>query len=71
MPGRYLYSGPITVMGAIQAAGDFNPFANRRNVQITRVDGAIAHVNCVKVIKTPSLDVAIYPGDRIFVNKRF
>ncbi len=69
--GRILYSGPITVMGAIQAAGDFNPFANRRRVQITRVDGTIEFVNCVKAIKNPKLDLPVYPGDRIWVGRRF
>jgi polysaccharide export outer membrane protein len=70
--GRILYTGPITVLGAIQAAGDFNPFANRRKVQVTRSDGkTIIYVNCVKAIKHPDLDIPIYPGDRIFVQRRF
>jgi protein involved in polysaccharide export with SLBB domain len=70
--GRILYTGPITVLGAIQAAGDFNPFANRRKVQITRADGkSILYVNCLKAIKHPELDLPIYPGDRIFVSRRF
>ena len=71
-PGRILYTGPITLLGAIQAAGDFNPFADRRHVQITRSDGkTILKVNCVKAIKHPELDVPIYPGDRIWVGRRF
>jgi protein involved in polysaccharide export with SLBB domain len=69
--GRILYSGPITVMGAIQAAGDFTPFANKRNVQITRSNGTIEHVNCIQAIKHPEKDVQIYPGDRIWVGRRF
>ena len=68
--GRILYTGPITVIGAIEAAGDFTPFADKKRVQITRVNGAIEHVNCVKAIKTPKLDLPIYPGDRIFVPLR-
>jgi polysaccharide biosynthesis/export protein VpsN len=69
--GRILYTGGITVMGAIQAAGDFNPFADRKHVQITRMDGTIDHVNCVKAIKNPKLDLPVYPGDRIWVGRRF
>jgi len=70
-PGRILYSGPITLMGAIDAAVGFTPFANKRNVQITRVNGAIEHVDCKKLLKHPERDVPIYPGDKIQVNKRF
>ncbi|HEY3862932.1 MAG TPA: polysaccharide biosynthesis/export family protein [Verrucomicrobiae bacterium] len=69
--GRILYTGPITVIGAIQSAGDFNPFARRTKVQITRANGKIEYVNCVKALKHPSLDVPIYPGDRIFIPRRF
>jgi polysaccharide export outer membrane protein len=69
--GRILYTGPITVLGAIAAAGDFTPFAKKKDVQITRANGNIEHVNCVKAIKHPELDVPIYPGDRIQVGRRF
>jgi protein involved in polysaccharide export with SLBB domain len=69
--GRILYAGPIRVLGAIQAAGDFTPFADKRHVQITRVDGTIFKVNCVDAIKHPEKDLWIYPGDRIYVGRRF
>jgi len=69
--GRILYTGPITLMGAIQAAGDFNNFADRKHVQITRVGGKIEKVNCVKAISHPEQDVPVYPGDRIWVGRRF
>jgi polysaccharide export outer membrane protein len=68
--GRSIYTGPITVIGAIESVGDFTPFADKRHVQITRVNGTIEHVNCVKAIKNPKLDVPIYPGDRIYVPLR-
>jgi len=68
--GRITYAGPITVMGAIQAAGDFTPFADRKHVQITRADGTILKVNCVEAIKHPEKDLPIYPGDRIWVVRR-
>jgi len=69
--GRILYTGPITVLGAIAAAGDFTPFAKKKDVQITRSNGNIEHVNCVKAIRHPELDVPIYPGDKIQVGRRF
>jgi protein involved in polysaccharide export with SLBB domain len=68
--GRILYTGPITVMGAIQAAGDFTPFANKRHVQITRADGTIEHVNCNDAINHPKRDLPVYPNDRILVPRR-
>jgi polysaccharide biosynthesis/export protein VpsN len=68
--GRIVWAGPITIMGAIQAAGDFTPYAKRSDVQITRGD-QIIHVNCIKALKNPKLDIWIYPGDRIFVQRRF
>jgi protein involved in polysaccharide export with SLBB domain len=69
--GRIIYTGPITVMGAIQAAGDFTPFSDRKHVQVTRVDGTIVKVNCIEAIKHPEKDIPIYPGDRIWVGRRF
>jgi protein involved in polysaccharide export with SLBB domain len=69
--GRIAYVGPITVMGAIQAAGDFTPFADKKHVQITRANGTILKVNCVEAIRHPERDVPIYPGDRIWVGRRF
>jgi protein involved in polysaccharide export with SLBB domain len=68
--GRILYTPGITILGAISAAGDFNPFADKRHVQVTRVDGTIRIVNCIKAIKHPDLDLPVYPGDKINVPRR-
>jgi protein involved in polysaccharide export with SLBB domain len=68
--GRITYAGPITVLGAISAAGDFTPFADKKHVQITRGDGKIQIVNCVKALKYPELDLPVYPGDKIMVPRR-
>jgi protein involved in polysaccharide export with SLBB domain len=67
---RQIHTGKITVLGAIAAAGGFTDFANKKNVLIIRVDGKKEHVNCVKALKNPELDVEIYPGDRIIVPRR-
>ncbi len=68
---RYLYSGQTTVLRAIQTAGDFTDFAKRTKVQITRASGRKETVNCDKAIKNPKLDPPIYPGDQIFVPRRY
>jgi protein involved in polysaccharide export with SLBB domain len=68
--GRIVYTGPITVLGAIAAAGDFNPYARRTHVQITRFDGKIEYENCVKAVGHPELDLLVHPGDRITVPRR-
>ncbi len=69
--GRIMYAGPITVTRAIDAAGGFNPFANKKKVQLQRVDGTTIIVNCVKALQHPDLDPPVYPGDRIYVPRRF
>jgi polysaccharide export outer membrane protein len=68
--GRIAYTPGITVLGAIAAAGDFTPFARKSHVQITRFNGKIEYVDCIKALKHPELDVFIYPGDKINVPRR-
>jgi len=68
--GRIAYTGQITVTRAIASAGGFNPFANRRNVRIYRVDGTYKVVNCIKALDDPKLDLPVYPGDKIVVKRR-
>ena len=68
---RILYTGPTTVLRAIQAAGDFNPYANKRKVQITRsVSKKIYYENCVKALEHPELDLPVYPNDMVWVGRR-
>jgi protein involved in polysaccharide export with SLBB domain len=66
-PQRQLYTGPITVLKAIQACGDFTDFANKKKVKLTRNDGRALTVNCAKAINNPTLDLPVYPGDKIHV----
>jgi protein involved in polysaccharide export with SLBB domain len=66
-PQRQLYTGPITVLKAIQSCGDFTDFANKKQVSLVRNDGRTLTVNCVKAIKNPTLDLPVYPGDKIHV----
>lgn len=66
---KQLYTGRVTVLGAISAAGGFNEFAARKRVQLTRQDGTIFMVNCNKALKDPKLDLEVFPGDKIFVDQ--
>jgi protein involved in polysaccharide export with SLBB domain len=68
--GRQEYLGQTTVLKAIASAGDFNDFADRRDVIVTRKDGTVLHVNCMKAAKNPALDIAVFPGDKIEVKQR-
>ena len=66
-PRNYVWSEGMTVLKAIASAGDFNDFASRKKVTVTRVDGRQFKVNCVKAQRDPKLDLPVYPGDTIDV----
>jgi polysaccharide biosynthesis/export protein VpsN len=70
IPGRLVYTGGTTVTKAIQAAGDFTDYANRRKVLLIRNNGERLKVNCIKAAQDPSLDPPVYPGDQILVPRR-
>jgi polysaccharide export outer membrane protein len=69
-PNRQLYNTRITVLKAIASASGFTDFANKKKVKLTRADGRTQIVNCVKARDNPSLDLEVYPGDKIFVPRR-
>jgi polysaccharide biosynthesis/export protein VpsN len=66
-PGRLIYTGDITVTKAIQAAGDFTVYADKKNIKVIRANGKIEKVNYKNAIKEPKKDLPIYPGDQIIV----
>jgi len=68
-PGKQLYTGKVTVLGAVSAAGGFNEFAAKFRVQLTRQDGKIYIEDCNKALKDPALDLEVLPNDKIFVDK--
>jgi protein involved in polysaccharide export with SLBB domain len=69
-PGKQLYTSTVTILGAVAAAGDFNDYAARRRVQLTRQDGKIYFVDCIKARKDPTkLDQEVIPGDKIYADK--
>jgi protein involved in polysaccharide export with SLBB domain len=69
-PGPHLYMTGMTVLKAIQAAGDFTEFGNPRNVTVTRANGRQETVNCSKALVDPKYDKLVYPDDRIQVKRR-
>jgi protein involved in polysaccharide export with SLBB domain len=69
-PGPHPYLPGMTVLKAIQAAGDFTEYGNRRNVVLTRANGVQETVNCSKALKDPKYDKLVFPDDRIHVRKR-
>lgn len=69
-PGPQPWLQETTVLTAIQTAGDFTDFAKKSKVQIVRTDGTVLSMDCGDAIKDPSLDLPIYPGDRINVPRR-
>lgn len=70
-PGRQLYIGEMTVLKAIQSAGDFTDFAKKKKVELTRANGQKATINCEKARRDPKLDWQVFPGDAINVPRRF
>lgn len=71
-PGQRPHTGSITALKAISAAGDFTDFANRNRVEIIRSSGEKIVMNARKALEKPQeLDIPVYPGDTIYVHRRF
>lgn len=69
-PGRQVFISRMTVTKAIQSAGDFTEFANKRKVKLFRSNGKVETIDTIKALKDPSLDPEIYPGDKIHVSRK-
>lgn len=68
---RHPYLGRLTVSEAINAAKGFTDFANRRKVELTRADGTVLIVDCIRAQSDPIVyDLWVLPGDRIRVPRR-
>lgn len=68
-PNQYPHQGQLTILKAIDTAGGFTEFANRRSVKIIR-GGKTITVNCNKAEKDPAkYDVPVYAGDTIKVSR--
>ncbi len=69
-PQRVAYTPDMTVLSAINAAGDFNEYADQKKVRLLR-GSKVTVINCVAVRKDPSQDVKVIPGDQIQVPQSF
>lgn len=68
-PGPKGYLPLTTVTKAIQAAGGFTDFAQKKKVKLTRAGKTII-VNCKEAEEDPRKDPAVIPGDKIYVPRR-
>ena len=64
--GKFNWSEDMTLLRAINAAGSFTDYANRRKVEITRSKERIV-VDCEDLRKHPDRDIPLRPGDSIWV----
>lgn len=71
MPGRYAFTGEMTVLRAISVAGGFTEFANKKNVTLIRPGGRKITVDCKRAEQDPRFDVSIFPGDSVLVKRKF
>ena len=70
-PNRYPYTPGLTVLKAVSAAGDFSEFGDKTKVTITRSGDVKETMDCKAAIENPTLDRPLFPGDRIYVPRRF
>jgi protein involved in polysaccharide export with SLBB domain len=67
---RQVYISRVTVLKAIASAGGFTDFANRKKLKLTRVTGRAFIIHCNKAIDDSKLDMEVFPGDRIYVQRK-
>lgn len=70
-PNRFVYYGHITVLRAVASAGGFGEFADRSNIDLRRANGQIFKVNAKKAMKNTKLDLEVFPGDEVFIHRRW
>jgi protein involved in polysaccharide export with SLBB domain len=69
-PDRQVYIGRLTVLKAIASANGFTDFAHKSAVILTRADGRVIIVNAIKAQRDSKLDPEIYPGDKVYVERK-
>jgi polysaccharide export outer membrane protein len=65
-PGRYNWTEDVTLLKAINTAGGFSEFANRRKVEVTRGKEKFTF-DTEEIRQRPEKDVSIQPGDSLYV----
>lgn len=66
--GRVPWRQGMTINEAIQAAGGYNYFANRRDITLTR-NGIQYTIDGVEAARNPELNYEVAPGDEIQVDR--
>ena len=66
MPGRIPYTADLKLMSAINAAGGFTDFADKKSIKVTR-DNKVNVYNGKDLSKHPEKDIPVLPGDQIEV----
>jgi protein involved in polysaccharide export with SLBB domain len=69
--GRQVYVGRMNVLQAIDAAGGFTDYSNKGKVIVTRSNGRQVTINARRALTHPELNIEIFPGDQVFVKKRW
>lgn len=70
-PGMKPYLSEMTVLKAVQTAGDFTDFSKKTKIQVIRANGHKEKpVDYNKALGNPKLDLPIFPGDQVIVPKR-
>jgi polysaccharide export outer membrane protein len=69
-PGMIPYRADMTLLKALQAAGDLTIWAARGRVSINRNDGRTEVYDVDDIRKDPSLDPPVYPGDSVHAPRR-
>lgn len=68
-PDRYVYTGELTVLKAIAAAGGFTDFAAKGRIELIRGQSKF-RIDGNKAKDRPELDLVVIPGDRVVVPRR-
>jgi polysaccharide export outer membrane protein len=71
MPSRLPYLGELTVLRAVESAGGFTDFSDRKRVQLIRANGEKFVIDCKRVLKDPKRDLTVHPGDYVNVPRRW
>lgn len=69
-PQRVAYTPDMTLLSAINAAGDFDDFADQKKVRLMRGNN-VKIINAKAIRANPANDVAVLPGDQIQVPEGF
>jgi protein involved in polysaccharide export with SLBB domain len=69
-PQRVQFTADLTLLGAISASGGFTEFANRGQVRLLR-DQKTTIFNAKEILKDPSKDIRLKPGDQVDVPTSF